>query len=140
MTESYIARMDAEQAKAAQRRETLDELRGELDRMHRKALQESPYSTYVSRVPISLLAKLSSAERDQIENFEQQAFARHQPMAQAREQQRTAFVAAGGEAEAFDSFWEAGGKDAHAAQVAEENLERARREDNVFNERKVSAP
>lgn len=127
----YIARMEAEQAKRAERQETLDELREEIDRMHRKALEESPYSNFVSRVPIGLLANLSPQERAELDAHERAAFDKHQPLAQAKEQQRAACIAAGGTAEAFEAEWKTYGRDMHAAQVAGELLERAK-QDNVF--------
>lgn len=126
-----IARMDAEQAKADQRWETLDGVREWLDGKHRDALQEEPYGQYVSRLPIELLAKLTIQEREQIDAFERLAFDRHRPLAQAREQQRRAFVAAGGTAAAFELNWETYGGDAHTARLADEHLERAR-QDDVF--------
>lgn len=136
----YIVRLEAEEAKRAERQETLDELRGWLDGKHRDALKEEPYGQFVSKVPVSLLAKLTPQEIEQLDAFEQQAFGRHRQLAQTKEQQRTACLAAGGDAEGFEVYWESYGKDAHAAQATEESLERARREGNVFDQRKVSAP
>ena len=132
MTEPHIRMLEATEAKAAASQEAMDTLRSLLDREHEKALESNPYGTFVLRLPVEAMAKLTPQERDQLEAYEFEAFHRHQPMAQAKEQQRGAFVRAGGEAEAFDSFWELGGKDAHAAQAAEELLERAHTEGNVF--------
>lgn len=133
MTEQdAYARLDADQEKAAKREETIGELKGWLEDKHRAALEENPYGRFVSRIPVELLANLSPVEREQIDAFEEGAFDRHQPIAQLKHDQRRAFVAAGGTEAAFEDHWRAGGRDASIAEIASENLERARQEDQVF--------
>lgn len=131
MTEFHIKMLEASEAKAAKRSETLDELRGWLEQQHTTALEESPYSFFVSRLPVELMAHLTPQERAQLETSELEAFHRHQPLAQTRAEQLAAFVRAGGTPEAFERNWEDHGRDAHVAAVAGEQLRRAH-QDDVF--------
>ena len=127
--QAHINAMEAEQEKAEKLGATMDERRKWLDRRHREALQEEPYGPFTSKIPLEVLKNLTSQERDQLEAFELQAFHRHRPLAQARDEQRRAFIAVGGDAESFDSIWELGGKDAQAAELASGNIERFYQDD-----------
>ncbi len=129
MTEAHIRILEATEARAARRSEAMQELRDWIDGKHREALEEQPYSTFVSRAPIGTLAHLTPTERDGIYAEERGSFDRHQPVAQARAEQLSAFVRAGGNAADFEANWSTHGRDAHVAGVAGEQLERARRDD-----------
>lgn len=131
MTEHHIQILEASEEKAARRSEAMEELRDWIDGKHRDALEENPYGTFVSRAPIGTLAHLSPTERAGIDTHERGSFDRHQPIAQAKARQLSAFVQAGGNAESFRENWERSGRDGYIAGVAAEQLQRAHN-DGVF--------
>lgn len=128
--EEYIAGMDADREKAAQREKWLEEAADALEIGQRQAAETSPYGRFSSRIPVDV--GLTPEEHDQLLGFERAAFERYKPLAQAKEEQKRAFVGAGGDEGTFDAHWAAGGKEATIAQLAETNLERAVGDDNVF--------
>lgn len=123
---------EAEQERAAEREEALGELREWIEDKHRKALDEDLYGQFKFKMPIELLKDLTPQEREKLQNFEEQTYARLKPLAQEKADQRQAFVRAGGSAEAFEANWGQHGRDAHIARTAAENLERARRESSIY--------
>lgn len=131
MTQEHLDRLDAEQAQADARRESVDALKGWLDTQHRKALEEDPYGRFVSRLPVEEIAKLTPQEQEQIAAAEEQSFERHKPVAQEKAAQKTAYLLAGGNEADFERTWSEYGREVAVQGLAGE-LEARAHEDNVF--------
>lgn len=123
---------EADQERAAYRETALGELREWIEDKHQKALDEDLYGQFKFRTPIELLKDLTPQEREKLQDFEQQTYARLKPLAREKADQRQAFVRAGGGAEAFEANWGRHGRDEHIARKAAQNLERARRESSIY--------
>lgn len=117
----------ASRVKEAERRELIGEWRHYLSTRQQDAVNENPHERFKSHIPIETLKNLSPAEREELMIFEEREHGRLKPVAQAEREQRQAFVRAGGDTEIFDANWETYGRDAHIAQVAGEDLDRASR-------------
>lgn len=120
------AHIAADRARAAEREGTLGELRTYLEGEHRKALEENPYGHMKFKTPPGIRENLTSAEKAQIEAFEQRTYERLRPVVREKAERRDAFVRAGGDLDVFEYDWANGGEQAHAAETAEANLRRAR--------------
>lgn len=127
------AQFEADRARAAEREETLGELRGYLEGEQRKALEADPYGHFKMRVPVGILRELGPQERERVEAFERQAFDRLRPIAKEKADQKRMFVAAGGDPDNFEADWILEREDAHIAKTAASNLERARRASSVYD-------
>ena len=123
---------EADQERAAEREEALGELKEWLEDKHQTALDEDLYGQFKFKMPIELLKDLTPQEREKLQDFEEQTYARLKPIAREKADQRQAFVAAGGDAESFEANWGQYGRDQHIAKTAAENLERARRESSIY--------
>lgn len=135
MTEEKIkvpAHVLGEQEQAAARAGSLDEMRLWLEGRHREALEENPYGGFKFRTPLDTLKKLTAEERGELQRHEETTFKRLQPLARGKQEQKRAFVSAGGSAERFEQHWQREGEDAHLFRVAAENVERARRDSSVY--------
>lgn len=117
---------EADRARTAEREGTLGELRRWLEGEHRKALEFAPYGTFKFKTPTDIRANLTRDEQDQIDAFEEQAYARLRPIVREKAEQRDAFVRAGGDLDVFEHDWANGGEQAHAAERGEAALRRAR--------------
>lgn len=128
----YIARYEQEREAQAARERTIAELKDALEEKHRKALEENPYRPFASRLPVELMANLTAVELEQIAASEEGAFHRLQPLAQQKEEQRRAYIAAGGSEADFEAGWAAFGEETAVQERAREHLERSRHESRIF--------
>jgi hypothetical protein len=128
LPEAYLASMKANDA----RREMVRQWTSYLELEQQEAVEAAPFGHFRTRIPLESLRSFSAEERAKLMASEEAAYARHKPLAQARDEQRRAFSRAGGEEEAFSDHWEAHGKNAHIAAVAAENLERAKRDGSPY--------
>lgn len=123
---------EADQERAAYRETALGELREWIEDKHRTAVEADPYGQFKFLTPIEVLKDLNPQEREKLQNFEEQAYARLKPLAQEKADQRQAFVLAGGDAATFEARWGRHGREDHIAKAAAQNLERARRESSIY--------
>ncbi len=122
----------ADQAATTERRELIGEWRAWLGAKQQESLDAAPYGRFQSRIPIEALKSFTPEERDELMVAEELEYNRLKPLAQARDEQRRAFVQAGGDAENFDAVWEGYGKDIHIAEEAAESIERAKRSSSPY--------
>ena len=112
-------------AKEGERRAVIDEFRQQLSRKQQEALDANPLGHFKTRISVEEIKSLSEDEREELRIFEESEYRRFKPLAQAKAEQRRAYVMAGGTAEDFERAWASYGRDLHISQVANETLERA---------------
>ncbi len=94
----------------AQRRQSVEEWKGYLSGQPRKTLEtEGVGAVLKTAIPLDKLRAFNPDEQDELMAHEQAEYERLRPLAVARDEQRRAFVAAGGDGESFDGMWEHGG-------------------------------
>ncbi len=128
----YVVQLEAREAQAAERAASLDKVKDWLNEEQRKRANEDPYDPFVSALPIEELQKLTPEEAEQLLGAEHGAFVRYQPIAQAREQGRAAWLASGGRESEYEEYWATFGESSAIADRATELQERAHQEGSVF--------
>jgi hypothetical protein len=78
------------------------------------------------------LRNLTPAQQDAVIAARRSEWERVRGVELARQDGRRAYIASGGDGEAYDTAWTGGGRDAHIAHQARQRQERARVEGSVF--------
>ena len=127
------AAYEQERKRSADREKALGELREWLAQEHANALEAKPLATFKTRLPLEVLQNLTEREREQLLSFEQRTFDQQKSIARQKDEQKRAFVSAGGDPEAFEADWAWEGRDATIAAGAADNLERLQRASSPYS-------